>query len=70
LTPLIVIFLILQLSVLGACSGTLAHTHPVSAEGEEIVALERRTVRPRGWIKLFNGAMIEVSHSKQIKVLE
>jgi len=40
------------------------------AEGEDIVALKGRIVRVRGWIKSFNGAMIEATHPEQIEVFE
>jgi endonuclease YncB( thermonuclease family) len=40
------------------------------AEGEEILALKGRVVRVRGWIKSFNGAMIEATHPEQIEVFE
>ncbi len=39
-------------------------------EGEEILALKGRIVRVRGWIKSFNGAMIEATHPEQIEVFE
>ncbi len=39
-------------------------------EGEDTTALEGRTVRVRGWIKSFNGAMIEATHPEQIEVFE
>ncbi len=38
--------------------------------GEDTTALEGRTVRVRGWIKSFNGAMIEATHPEQIEVFE
>jgi len=39
-------------------------------EGEDILALRGRIVRVRGWIKSFNGAMIEATHPEQIEVFE
>ena len=39
-------------------------------EGADTTALEGRTVRVRGWIKSFNGAMIEATHPEQIEVFE
>ena len=39
-------------------------------EGEDILALKGRSVRVRGWIKSFNGAMIETTHPEQIVVFE
>ncbi|HIM45438.1 MAG TPA: thermonuclease family protein [Alphaproteobacteria bacterium] len=39
-------------------------------EGEDILALKGRIVRVRGWIKSFNGAMIEATHPEQIEVFE
>ena len=39
-------------------------------EGEDILALNGRIVRVRGWIKSFNGAMIEATHPEQIEVFE
>ncbi len=39
-------------------------------EGEDILALKGRVVRVRGWIKSFNGAMIEATHPEQIEVVE
>ena len=38
--------------------------------GEDTTALEGRTVRVRGWIKSYNGAMIEATHPVQIEVFE
>lgn len=39
-------------------------------EGWHPHALEGRVVRVRGWIKSFNGPMIEVTHPEQIEVFE
>ena len=39
------------------------------AEGVSLDALEGRRVRIRGWIKSFNGPLIEVTHPEQIEVL-
>ena len=39
-------------------------------EGWDLEALEGRTVRVRGWIKSFNGPMIEVTHPEQIEVFD
>ncbi len=40
------------------------------AEGRSIEGYRGRFVRVRGWIKSFNGPMIEVTHPEQIEVLE
>jgi endonuclease YncB( thermonuclease family) len=39
------------------------------AEGIDPLAYEYRRLRVRGWVKSFNGPMIEVTHSEQIEVL-
>ena len=39
-------------------------------DGIDPVSYGRRRVRVRGWIKSFNGAMIEASHPEQIEVIE
>ena len=39
-------------------------------EGEDILSFKGRIVRVRGWIKSFNGAMIEATHPEQIVVFE
>ena len=38
-------------------------------EGFDLESLEGRTVRARGWIKTYNGPMIEITHPEQIEVL-
>ncbi|MEE9251245.1 MAG: thermonuclease family protein, partial [Alphaproteobacteria bacterium] len=38
-------------------------------EGHDLMALEGRSVRVRGWVKLRNGPMIEITHPEQIEVL-
>lgn len=38
--------------------------------GEDILSLKGRIVRVRGWIKSYNGAMIEATHPEQIEVFE
>ncbi len=38
--------------------------------GIDLDALEGKTVRVRGWLKSYNGPMIEVTHPEQIEVLE
>lgn len=38
--------------------------------GVDPLDLEGRRVRVRGWLKLFNGPMIEASHPEQIEVVE
>ena len=38
-------------------------------EGFDLAGLEGRTVRVRGWVKWWNGPMIEVTHPEQIEVL-
>lgn len=39
------------------------------SEGIEAVAYQGRTVRVRGWLKSFNGPMIEVTHPEQIELV-
>ena len=39
-------------------------------DGENILRLKGRIVRVRGWIKSYNGAMIEATHPEQIEVFE
>ncbi|MDX1711308.1 MAG: hypothetical protein R3316_09250 [Rhodovibrionaceae bacterium] len=38
-------------------------------EGIDPLAYEGRRLRVRGWVKSFNGPMIEVTHPEQIEVL-
>jgi hypothetical protein len=38
--------------------------------GHPIEDYEGRLVRVRGWIKSFNGPMIEATHPEQIEILE
>ena len=38
-------------------------------EGHDLMALEGRSVRVRGWVRLRNGPMIELTHPEQIEVL-
>ena len=38
--------------------------------GADILAYKGRIVRVRGWIKSYNGAMIEATHPEQIEVFE
>jgi len=40
------------------------------ARGIDLDAFEGKTVRVRGWLKSYNGPMIEVTHPEQIEVLE
>lgn len=40
-----------------------------AAEGLDPLAYQGRRLRVRGWIKSFNGAMIEITHPEQIEVL-
>ncbi len=40
------------------------------AAGVEIPSLEGRRVRVRGWIKSYNGPMIEATHPEQVEVLD
>ncbi len=42
----------------------------VAAAGVDLAALRGVRVRVRGWIKSFNGPMIEITHAAQIEVLE
>ncbi len=39
------------------------------AEGIDIAAYEGRLLRVRGWIKSFNGPMIEVTHAEQLELV-
>ncbi len=39
------------------------------AAGIELGTYEGRSVRVRGWLKSFNGPMIEATHPEQIEVL-
>jgi endonuclease YncB( thermonuclease family) len=39
-------------------------------EGLDPLSLKDRRIRVRGWLKEYNGPMIEVSHPEQIEVLE
>ncbi len=39
-------------------------------EGFDLEGLEGRLVRARGWIKSYNGPMIEITHPEQIETLE
>lgn len=39
-------------------------------QGVDLEGLEGRLVRARGWIKSYNGPMIEISHPEQIEILE
>ncbi len=39
------------------------------SEGIDVGAYEGKTVRVRGWLKSFNGPMIEATHPEQIEVL-
>jgi len=39
-------------------------------EGYDLKLLEGRTIRVRGWIKSFNGPMIEVTHPEQVEVFD
>ncbi len=39
-------------------------------EGFDLESLEGRTVRARGWIKTYNGPMIDITHPAQIEVLD
>ena len=41
-----------------------------AAAGVDLTALEGRRVRVRGWLRSYNGPMIEVTHPEQIEVLE
>ena len=39
-------------------------------EGFDLEGLEGRRVRARGWIKFYNGPMIDITHPEQIEILE
>jgi len=38
--------------------------------GFDLLALKNKRIRVRGWLKKFNGPMIEASHPEQIEVLD
>ncbi len=46
------------------------HRRLFEREGWDLAALKGRLVRVRGWVKRFNGPLIEVTHPEQIEVLE
>ena len=41
-----------------------------AADGLDLLALENRVIRVRGWLDDYNGPMIEATHPEQIEVLE
>lgn len=41
-----------------------------AADGFDLLALEGRRIRVRGWLDDYNGPMIEATHPEQIEVLE
>ena len=55
----------------GVCSRTVRKwVQRFEAEGIDPLSYGGRRVRVRGWIKSYNGPMIEPSHPEQIEVLE
>ncbi len=46
------------------------HRRLFEREGWDLAALKDRLVRVRGWVKRFNGPLIEVTHPEQIEVIE
>lgn len=42
----------------------------LTREGFDLAAYEGRRLRVRGWLKSFNGPMIELTHREQIEVLD
>jgi endonuclease YncB( thermonuclease family) len=46
------------------------HRRLFEREGWDLAALKGRLVRVRGWVKRFNGPLIEVTHPEQIELLE
>ena len=45
------------------------HRRLFEAEGWDLATLKGRLVRVRGWVKRFNGPLIEVTHPEQIELL-
>lgn len=41
-----------------------------AADGIDALAFQGRRLRVRGWVKLFNGPLIDVTHPEQIEVLQ
>ncbi|MDF3074146.1 MAG: hypothetical protein K0S54_1813 [Alphaproteobacteria bacterium] len=37
--------------------------------GQDFTALKGRTIRMRGWLRLYNGAFMDISHPQQIEVV-
>jgi endonuclease YncB( thermonuclease family) len=46
------------------------HLRAFAAAGADVVAYEGKRVRVRGWLKSWNGPMIEATHPEQIEVLD
>ncbi|MEN3950131.1 thermonuclease family protein [Iodidimonas sp. SYSU 1G8] len=42
----------------------------LARQGDDPVSLEGRTVRVRGWLKSYNGPMVELTHPEQLEVLD
>lgn len=42
----------------------------LAKQGNDPLSLEGRTVRVRGWLKSYNGPMVELTHPEQLEVLE
>jgi len=38
--------------------------------GRDVAALKGKRVRIRGWLRLYNGPFIDVTHPQQIEVLD
>jgi hypothetical protein len=45
------------------------HRRLFEREGHDIAAFEGRTIRVRGWVRWWNGPMIEITHPEQIEML-
>jgi micrococcal nuclease len=41
-----------------------------SRQGVNLMGLNGKTIRVRGWVRNYNGPMIEISHPQQIEVIE
>ena len=49
--------------------GNIVRGEGLEAAGIDPEEYEGRTVRTRGWVKSYNGPMIEATHPEQIEVL-
>jgi hypothetical protein len=41
-----------------------------AASGQDVMGLKGKRVRIRGWLRLYNGPFVEVTHPQQIEVLD